>query len=81
MKSKLFNLYISDAIFNLSRVLKTHGKLLLMDFAMTPVILTNDYDFLEFLLGTNHVLKKSDDYKYLHNWLGTGLLTSAGKIF
>lgn len=44
-------------------------------------ILVKDYDFLEFILSSNKVLNKSRDYKFLGNWLNTGLLTADGNCF
>ncbi|CAH1956006.1 unnamed protein product [Acanthoscelides obtectus] len=55
-----------------------HGKLLLLEVAMKPRIISCDYDFFEFMLGGQKVLNKSTVYTYLMNWLGTGLLTSDG---
>lgn len=32
------------------------------------------------ILSSSKHIDKSSDYRYLHPWLGTGLLTSAGEI-
>jgi hypothetical protein len=32
------------------------------------------------ILSNSKLIDKSADYRYLHPWLGTGLLTSAGEI-
>ncbi|KAJ8981725.1 hypothetical protein NQ317_003790, partial [Molorchus minor] len=55
--------------------------MLLLDFFTKPSIFTADCEFLEFALGTQHILEKSSDYNHLHRWLGDGLLTSKGDIF
>nr|CAH7738384.1 unnamed protein product [Callosobruchus chinensis] len=60
------------------RFFDKHGKLLLLEVAMKPRIISCDYDFFEFMLGGQKVLNKSSVYTYLMNWLGTGLLTSDG---
>ncbi|KAF2878641.1 hypothetical protein ILUMI_27530 [Ignelater luminosus] len=41
-----------------------------------PSIVVSDTKFLEYLLGSTRILDKSEDYKFLSRWLGTGLLTS-----
>ncbi|XP_023309756.1 probable cytochrome P450 4d14 [Anoplophora glabripennis] len=61
------------------RLIKQYGKIIYMDLVMQSNILTTDYDFVEYLLSTQDVLTKSVDYRFLHNWLGTGLLTSEGE--
>ncbi|RZC43063.1 p450 domain containing protein [Asbolus verrucosus] len=38
-------------------------------------ILVTDYKFLECVLTNTKLLKKSEDYKFVRPWLGTGLLT------
>lgn len=44
------------------------------------VVVVSDYKSLEFILSSNKHIEKSLDYKFLYNWLGTGLLTGGGKI-
>lgn len=43
-------------------------------------IFTTDYDLIELVLSSQSILKKSSDYRYAKNWLGTGLLTSDGEF-
>nr|CAI5850388.1 unnamed protein product [Callosobruchus analis] len=45
---------------------------------MQRMIVSCDYDFLEFVLSSPNILNKSADYTFWHRWLGTGLLTSDG---
>nr|XP_023013820.1 cytochrome P450 4c3-like [Leptinotarsa decemlineata] len=63
---------------DMSRLFKKHGKILFVDFVGKANIFTVDYDFIEFVLGTHYILDKSRDYRFIRNWLGTGLLTSDG---
>ncbi|KAJ8943363.1 hypothetical protein NQ318_002596 [Aromia moschata] len=68
----------TETLYDMGRLVKNHGKLIKVYVFMQPNILTADYEFLEFLLGTQKVLNKSHDYNFLHKWLSTGLLTSDG---
>ncbi|KAJ8913516.1 hypothetical protein NQ315_017066 [Exocentrus adspersus] len=65
-------------ISDFQRLINQHGKLLHLDFLMDPNIVATDYDFVEYILSKQDVLDKALDYRYLHKWLGTGLLTSDG---
>jgi hypothetical protein len=40
----------------------------------------NAIDVFQPILSNSKLIDKSADYRYLHPWLGTGLLTSAGEI-
>ncbi|KAF2894417.1 hypothetical protein ILUMI_11757 [Ignelater luminosus] len=42
------------------------------------MIVVNDYKCLEFFLNSTKILDKSPEYKFLGEWLGTGLLLSDG---
>lgn len=44
-----------------------------------PYIIVARPDRIEPILSSNKHIGKSGDYSYLHPWLGTGLLTSAGE--
>ncbi|XP_012266584.2 cytochrome P450 4c3 [Athalia rosae] len=44
-----------------------------------PYIFVSKASTVEPILGSNRHLDKSHDYRFLHPWLGTGLLTSSGK--
>lgn len=59
---------------------KMYGRL--MKVYAGPVkmgIITADATFNEFLLTSTKIIDKSQYYGFLHDWLGTGLLTSTGK--
>nr|CAD7614975.1 unnamed protein product [Timema genevievae] len=43
------------------------------------VVLSNP-KYIEVILGSNKLIDKGVIYKYLYDWLGSGLLTSTGKI-
>ncbi|VEN40924.1 unnamed protein product [Callosobruchus maculatus] len=61
------------------RIRKQLGeKLFILNFGLSTNIVCMDYDFSEFVLTTQDILNKGDDYKFLHQWIGTGLLTSDG---
>lgn len=49
-----------------------------MKFLQFPVVFIYRAQWVELLLSSTKHIDKSDDYKYLHPWLGTGLLTSTG---
>ncbi|RZC36714.1 p450 domain containing protein, partial [Asbolus verrucosus] len=43
------------------------------------VLICSDHKFLEFLLSSNKILKKSPNLKYLEPWIGDGLITADAK--
>jgi hypothetical protein len=43
------------------------------------MLLMSNHQILEHVLGDRKFLKKSDKYKFLKPWLGSGLLTSEGE--
>ncbi|NP_001389269.1 cytochrome P450 4c3-like [Onthophagus taurus] len=55
---------------------KKFGGLVKYNFFWMQSLQISDYDHIEAILGTTKVLDKSEEYEYLHKWLGTGLLTS-----
>uniref|UniRef100_A0A6P7GB08 Cytochrome P450 4c3-like isoform X2 n=1 Tax=Diabrotica virgifera virgifera TaxID=50390 RepID=A0A6P7GB08_DIAVI len=57
--------------------LSKHNGLCTIELATYKFIVTSDPTFLEFLLGKTDILNKSDEYQFLGNWLGKGLLTAA----
>ncbi|KAG5893586.1 hypothetical protein JTB14_028353 [Gonioctena quinquepunctata] len=69
---------VKDLLDDLTRITKPKGKKTFIDFVGDPLIFTTDYDLIEFVLGTHSILNKSDSYRFIKNWLGTGLLTSDG---
>nr|AVM18974.1 odorant degrading protein 4 [Holotrichia parallela] len=54
---------------------KTNFKIYLGDQAYFIIVEPKE---LEFILNSTTILRKSDVYRFLHNWLGLGLLTSTG---
>ncbi|KAL1117711.1 hypothetical protein AAG570_004026 [Ranatra chinensis] len=47
-------------------------------FAHRPYVFVSKATSLEPILGNGKFLEKSHEYTFLHQWLGTGLLTSSG---
>jgi cytochrome P450 family 4 len=45
---------------------------------LRKMIVVSDYKFLECILSSTKLLTKSDDYRFMQPWLGTGLLTTDG---
>lgn len=43
-----------------------------------PFLVVASPKAIECILGSTKHLEKSEDYNFLHSWLGTGLVTSAG---
>ncbi|KAF5277803.1 hypothetical protein FQR65_LT03784 [Abscondita terminalis] len=58
-------------------VRKYKGPVKLM-LGFSPRLLMADAKSVEFILSSRTILKKSTEYKFLHPWLGSGLLTSDG---
>ena len=44
-----------------------------------PYVFLSKASAVEPILSSNQHIGKSNDYKFLQPWLGTGLLTSSGK--
>ncbi|KAF2895541.1 hypothetical protein ILUMI_10635 [Ignelater luminosus] len=57
---------------------KQYGNLFKIMLGNRPRLVICDPKAAEFLLGSTSILEKSYEYKFLHSWLGTGLLTSSG---
>nr|CAH7752712.1 unnamed protein product [Callosobruchus chinensis] len=66
----------TTVLHDVKRLMKKHGKLIVVNISFKPHIICADYDFTEFVLSGQSLLNKSGDYLYLTKWLGTGLLTS-----
>lgn len=54
-------------------------KLFRIWISWEPLVFVWHPDTVEKILSNNFILEKSAQYKFLHPWLGTGLLTSAGQ--
>lgn len=46
-----------------------------------PFLWISDVKFMEYLLSSTKHIDKSQDYTFLHSWLGSGLLVSGGKKY
>lgn len=46
----------------------------------TPYVFVSKFSTVEPIIGSIKHVDKSQDYRFLHPWLGTGLLTSAGRM-
>ncbi|KAK4880501.1 hypothetical protein RN001_008647 [Aquatica leii] len=68
-----------DLLPSISKLTNQHGHILKFMFGFRPKVFVSDAKFVEFILSSNTILRKSYDYNYLHLWLGMGLLTSFGK--
>lgn len=44
-----------------------------------PLLVVYKAEYVEEVLSSNKILTKGPQYEFLHNWLGTGLLTSTGE--
>lgn len=73
-------LFFPDFLNTLDKYFKTYGKtIIIYDGPLSILVGTMDSKFLEFLMSSTKIIDKSDNYLFFNSWLGTGLLTSAGK--
>ncbi|KAJ3632434.1 hypothetical protein MTP99_009445 [Tenebrio molitor] len=72
----------SAALFkNLHAYVRNYGKMVHIKIGpIGHVLVCSDYKFIEFLLTSNKLLKKSFNFKLLEPWLGTGLATADGGV-
>ncbi|XP_018319744.1 cytochrome P450 4d2-like [Agrilus planipennis] len=71
---------INDILPNLMRFKKKYGSPFKLSFGFQyPRVIICDPKFMTFFLSSTKYITKSEDYKFLRNWLGNGLLTSTGK--
>ncbi|XP_050306331.1 uncharacterized protein LOC126743337 [Anthonomus grandis grandis] len=68
-----------DRIKNTVRLLDNPEKSVYLEFLNNWVIVTQDYDLMEFILSSNELITKGSHYKTLAQWLGYGLLISNGQ--
>lgn len=68
-----------DILPNFIRYLKQYGTVYSLRIGLdTPFLVFCDPKSAEFLLTNPKILNKPLGYTFLHNWLGTGLLTAPG---
>ncbi|CAH1108900.1 unnamed protein product [Psylliodes chrysocephalus] len=58
-----------------------YDGLFTIELITAKFIVASNPEFLEFLLGKMDILDKSYEYKFLSNWLGSGLLTADAEIW
>ncbi|KAL1491451.1 hypothetical protein ABEB36_012049 [Hypothenemus hampei] len=68
----------SETLTDLSRLLDNDQKMTYFEIGLTRFIISQNYDFLEFVLSSNEILEKSPFYNIVRSWLATGLITSSG---
>lgn len=66
-----------SAVVGFHRIYKKHGMHMFF-IGTTPSVSLQKAEFVEEALSSNSLLAKGQEYSLLHNWLGTGLLTSTG---
>nr|WKR34923.1 cytochrome P450 CYP4NQ23 [Monolepta hieroglyphica] len=63
----------------LIQYLDTHGSIIKVhDGPLHFGVIVRDVKFIEHILSSTKLIDKGSPYAYLHDWLGTGLLTSTG---
>ncbi|XP_050306003.1 cytochrome P450 4d2-like [Anthonomus grandis grandis] len=68
-----------DRIKDTARLLDNPKKSVYLEFLSNWVIITQDYDLMEFILSSNELITKGPHYKNLAKWLGYGLLIANGQ--
>ncbi|XP_015833627.1 cytochrome P450 4c3-like [Tribolium castaneum] len=69
----------SSVLDNFHKYAKAHGTMVHLKFGpFKHALLCTDTKFLEFLLSSNKLLKKSVNLRFLEPWIGTGLVTADG---
>lgn len=72
-----FSTLIFSSICGLHARFQRHGRHVVYA-GFTPLLAVYKAEYLEEILSSNKILSKGIQYKLIHNWLGTGLLTSTG---
>lgn len=68
-----------DVLQNLINYTRDYGDIVTAQIGpFRKYILVANYEFLECILSSTKLTKKSHNYDFLQPWLGTGLLTSHG---
>lgn len=61
---------------------KTYGRIVKIQIGpFKQGLIISDHKFLEFIMSSRKTIEKSTQYRFLHNWLGSGLLTAGGIKF
>ena len=58
---------------------KIYGSTVRFSIGPQIQVLITDPKDAEVILGSQKLIKKSDEYDFIEHWLGTGLLTSTGQ--
>ncbi|KAK5646137.1 hypothetical protein RI129_004601 [Pyrocoelia pectoralis] len=75
----LFEYISGDILCETCRLHKKYGDIVKIQLAYFPPTVTiTDPNCLEFVLRSPNLISKSNDYRFLHPWLGQGLLTATG---
>lgn len=72
-----FSASLFSAVVGFHHVYRKHGMHMFF-IGTTPSVSLQKAEFVEEVLSSHSLLAKGSEYGLLHNWLGTGLLTSAG---
>ncbi|XP_037576391.1 cytochrome P450 4c3-like [Dermacentor silvarum] len=73
-----FSSMLFAAVSGFHATFQKHGRYLVY-VGFTPFLIIYKDEYVEEVLSSNKILTKGREYNLLHNWLGTGLLTSAGE--
>ncbi|KAL3876313.1 hypothetical protein ACJMK2_034175 [Sinanodonta woodiana] len=68
----------TQQVYSMSKEFCHHGVFRLMLFDWYTLVLVSRAEEAEALISSSKHMDKSVDYRFLHPWLGTGLLTSTG---
>nr|CAD7260920.1 unnamed protein product [Timema shepardi] len=72
--------YTTEAEFlqALVKLHKEYGSIVRLWLGADLFVVLSDPKYVEIILGSNKWIDKGVNYRYLYDWLGTGLLTSTG---
>ena len=69
----------SEQLKKVTSIVNAYPRVTGLLLGTLPEILLTDPKYAEFLLSSQKIIDKSDEYRYLDEWIATGLLTSTGK--
>lgn len=61
--------------------MKECGNIFRIRLAAVTWLVLLDPKFIEVILSSNKLIKKTSEYDFFKGWLGNGLLLSTGKVF